>query len=246
MNAADVMTPSVITVHPDTPLDRVIAVMLENHISGVPVMEQDSVVGMISEGDLLRRVEFGTEPRRSRLLNALASPTSLAAEYARTHGRKASEVMTTDVITVADTTPIAAIAALMETYRIKRVPVLREGKLVGIVSRANLLRALATLLQVVPEPLSSDCGIRTTVLNELHQHKWGGRVSQLDVTVQDGVVTLWGVVNSEEQRMAVRVVAENVPGVTQVVDRLENVAEPPTTASRDVPGAIRVQSMRLP
>ena len=246
MNAADVMTPNVIAVDPDTPLDQVVAVMLENRISGVPVVEQDSVVGIISEGDLLRRVEFGTQPHRSRLLEAFASATSLAAEYAHTHGRKASEVMTTGVITVADTTPITAIAELMETYRIKRVPVLREGRLVGIVSRANLLRALATLLQVVPEPLSSDCGIRTTVLNELHQHNWGGRVSQLDVTVQDGVVTLWGVVNSEEQRMAVRVVAENVPGVTQVVDRLENVTAPGTTPPREVPGLIQWQSMRLP
>ena len=225
MNAADVMTPDVITVHPDTPLDQVISVMLENRISGVPVMDKDSLVGIISEGDLLRRVELGTQPRRSHLLEAFATATSLAAEYARTHGRKASEVMTRAVITVGDDAPIAVIAEVMETHRVKRVPVLRNGKLVGIVSRANLLRALAAKLKALPEPLPNDRRIRMTVFNVLQAHKWGSRVAQLDVTVQDGVVTLWGIVSSEEQRMAVRVAAENVPGVTQVVDRLENVMD---------------------
>jgi CBS domain-containing protein len=223
MNAADVMTPDVITVHSDASLEQVIALMLEHRISGVPVMDRDSLVGIISEGDLLRRVELGTQPRRSHLLEALSSATSLAAEYARTHGRKASEVMTTDVITVEDTTPISVVARVLETHRIKRVPVLREGKLVGIVSRANLLRALAERLQSVPEPLPNDRRIRMTVFNVVQAHKWGSHVAQLDVTVQDGVVTLWGLISSEEQRMAMRVAAENVPGVIRVEDRLEDV-----------------------
>ena len=223
MNAADVMTPDVITVHSDASLEQVIALMLEHRISGVPVMDRDSLVGIISEGDLLRRVELGTQPRRSHLLEALSSATSLAAEYARTHGRKASEVMTTDVITVEDTTPISVVARVLETRRIKRVPVLREGKLVGIVSRANLLRALAERLQSVPEPLPNDRRIRMTVFNVVQAHKWGSHVAQLDVTVQDGVVTLWGLISSEEQRMAMRVAAENVPGVIRVEDRLEDV-----------------------
>ena len=225
MNAADVMTPDVITVHPDTPLDQVVTLMLASHISGVPVMDEDSLVGIISEGDLLRRIELGTQPRRSHLLEAFSSTTSLAAEYTRTRGRKASEVMTTDVVSVEDTAPVSVIVEVMETYHIKRVPVLCDGKLVGIVSRANLLRALASKLQAVPDPLPNDRRIRMTVFNELLEHKWGGRVAQLDVTVQDGVVTLWGMVSSEEQRTAVRVAAENVPGVTRVVDRLENVME---------------------
>ncbi|HUN44851.1 MAG TPA: CBS domain-containing protein [Acetobacteraceae bacterium] len=225
MNAADVMTPDVITVRPDTPLDQVVSVMLEHRISGVPVTDKDSLVGIISEGDLMRRVELGTQPRRSHLLEAFSSTTSLAAEYARTHGRKAAEVMTTDVITVEENAPVAMIAEVMETHRIKRVPVLQDGKLVGIVSRANLLRALAAKLKALPEPLPNDRRIRMTVFNVLQAHKWGSRVSQLDVTVEDGAVTLWGIVSSEEQRMAVRVAAENVPGVTRVLDRLENVME---------------------
>ncbi|HUB14554.1 MAG TPA: CBS domain-containing protein [Acetobacteraceae bacterium] len=223
MNAADVMTPDVITVSPDTPLEQVVALMLEHRISGVPVVDQDNLVGIISEGDLLRRVELGTQPRRSHWLEAFASATALAGEYARSHGRKASEVMTADVISVEDTAPVAMIVEAMETYRVKRVPVLRDGKLVGIVSRANLLRALATRLHAMPEPLPNDRRIRMTVFNELQEHKWGARVAQLDVTVQDGVVTLWGLISSEEQRMAVRVAAENVPGVTRVEDRLEDV-----------------------
>jgi len=246
MNAADIMTPGVITVQPNTPLDQVVALMLENRISGVPVMDHDRLVGIISEGDLLRRVELGTQPRRRHLLEALSATAPLATEYAKAHGRKASDVMTTDIITVTDTTPVAAIAELMETHQIKRVPVLHEGRMVGIVSRANLLRTLAILLQSVPEPLPDDRRIRTAVFDELHGHKWGGRVSQLDVTVQDGVVTLWGIVNSEEQRMAVRVAAENVPGVTQVVDRLENVMIYGTVVAREMPGLIRPQSIRLP
>jgi len=225
MNAADIMTPDVITVAPETPLVDVVALMLEHRISGVPVMDQDTLAGIISEGDLVRRIELGTQPRRSHLLEAFASSTALAGEYARTHGRKASEVMTADVITVEDTTPISVIAQMLETHRIKRVPVLREGRLVGIVSRANLLRALAARLQAVPEPLPNDRRIRMTVFNELMSQKWGGRVAQLDISVQDGVVTLWGIVSSEEQRMAVRVAAENVPGVTRVEDKLENVMD---------------------
>ena len=223
MNAADVMTPDVITVSPDTPLEQVIALMLENRVSGVPVMQDERLVGIISEGDLLRRAELGTQPRRSHLLEAFSSATTLAAEYARTHGRKASEVMTANVVTVEDTTPIAVIARVLETRRIKRVPVLRDGKLVGLVSRANLLRALSERLHAVPEPLPNDRRIRMTVFNVVQAHKWGSRVAQLDVTVQDGVVTLWGIVSSEEQRMAVRVAAENVPGVIRVEDRLEDL-----------------------
>lgn len=223
MNAADIMTQDVITVRPDTPLDQVVAVMLENRISGVPVVQGDYIAGIVTEGDLLRRIELGSEPRRSHLLELVSGATPMAAEYVRSHGRKASEVMTENVITVADTTPIAEIARILEARRIKRVPVLRDGKLVGIVSRANLLRALATRLQATQPLLADDQRIRTALLAELRQHKWGARVAQLDVTVADGVVTLWGVVHSQEQKTAVRVMAENTPGVKRVEDHLEDV-----------------------
>ncbi len=225
MNAADVMTPDVITVHPDTPLDQLVGLMLENRISGVPVMAGDSLVGIVTEGDLLRRVELGTETRRSHLLELLSGATPLAGEYVRSHGRKTSEVMTPDVVTIEHTTPIAEIARLLETRRIKRVPVLRDGKRVGIVSRANLLRALAIRLQAPPPPLADDRWIRSALLAELRRHKWGTMVADFDVTVENGVVTLWGVVHSEQQRRAVVVSAENTPGVKRVEDHLEDVSE---------------------
>lgn len=224
MNAADVMTPDVITVQPDTPLDQVIALMLQHGISGMPVVDREVVVGIISEGDLLRRVELGTAKSRAHLLEVLADAGSLAAEYVRTHGRRAAEVMTRDVVTVVETTPLAEVARLLEARRIKRVPVLRDGKLVGIVSRANLVRALAAQLQWVPPTQPDDQRIRTAVLRELRRYKWGAWVAQLDVTVADGVVTLWGLVNSEEQRTAVKVAAENVPGVRRVEDQLEDAS----------------------
>jgi CBS domain-containing protein len=224
MNAADIMTPDVITVGPDTPLDQIVTLMLDGRISGIPVVDEDAVIGIVTEGDLLRRVELGSEPRRSHLLELVSRATPLAAEYVRSHGRKASEVMTESVITVDDTTPIAEIARILETRRIKRVPVLRDGKLVGIVSRANLLRALATRLQATAPSQVDDQRIRTALLTELRAHKWGAMVAQLDVTVENGVVELWGVVHSQEQKMAVRVLAENMPGVTRVEDHLEDVS----------------------
>ena len=230
MNAADVMTPDVITVQPDTPLDKVIDLMLQHGISGLPVLDQDVLVGIVSEGDLLRRVELGTVQVRSHLLEVLADAGSLAAEYARTHGRRAAEVMTRNVVTVDEATPLAEVARLLEARRIKRLPVMRDGRLVGIVSRANLVRALAGRLQSEPPPAADDRRIRSAVLGELRRHKWGAWVAQLDVTVVDGVVTLWGLVNSEEQRMAVRVTAENVAGVKRVEDQLEDVSASATLA----------------
>ena len=134
MNATDIMTPDVITVHPDTPLDKLVNLMLKNRISGVPVIDQDRIVGIVSEGDLLRRAETGTEKRRSQLLELVSSTTAIAADYVRTHGRKAAEVMTAHVIMVEHDTPIAEIANILETRRIRRVPVVRDGKLVGIVT----------------------------------------------------------------------------------------------------------------
>ena len=224
MNAADIMTSDVITVRPDTPLDQVVTLMLDGRISGIPVVDGDSLVGIVTEGDLLRRVELGSEPRPSHLLELVSRAAPLAADYVRSHGRMASEVMTEDVITVDDTTPIADIARILETRRIKRVPVMRDGKLVGIVSRLNVLGALITKLQPAPPTPADDQRIRTALLAELRQHKWGAMVAQLDVTVENGVVDLWGVVHSQEQKMAVRVLAENMSGVARVVDHLDDVS----------------------
>ena len=223
MNAADIMTPNVITVRPDTPLDAIVNLMLENRISGVPVVDNDIVVGIISEGDLLRRAEIGTEKRRSHLLELVSSTSSLAADYVRTHGRRADEVMTTNVIAVTPDTPIGEIADILETKRIKRVPVAVDGKLMGIVTRANLLRALATRLRAEAAPVSADDrSIRTALLAEFLQHKWGSQVAQFDVTVRDGVVHLWGIARGVDHCRAMVVAAENTPGVKSVANHLED------------------------
>lgn len=224
MNATDIMTPDVITVHPDTPLDKLVNLMLENRISGVPVVDQDRIVGIVSEGDLLRRAETGTEKRRSQLLELVSSTAAIAADYVRTHGRKAAEVMTTHVIMVEHDTPIAEIANILETRRIRRVPVVRDGKLVGIVSRANLLRALASKLQAQSAPGQlDDRSIRDALLAEFRQHNWARQVAQFDVTVQDSVAHLWGMVRGENHRRAMIVAAENTPGVSRVEDHLDDV-----------------------
>jgi CBS domain-containing protein len=223
MNAADIMTPDVITARPDTPLKELVDLMLSNRISGLPIVDGGIIVGIVSEGDLLRRAETGTEKHRSQLLELVSSTATIAADYVRTHGRKAAEIMTTDLVTVTPDTPIAEIADTLETRRIKRVPVVLEGKVLGIVTRANLLKALATRLRAEAVPVSSDDrSIRTALLGEFRQHKWASQVAQFDVTVRDGVVHLWGIVRGEDHRRAMVVAAENTPGVKGVADHLED------------------------
>jgi CBS domain-containing protein len=223
MNAADIMTPNVIAARPDTPLAELIDLMLSNRISGLPIVDNGIIVGIVSEGDLLRRAETGTEKRRSQLLELLSSTASAAAGYVRTHGRKAGEIMTTDLVTVTPDTPIGEIADILETRRIKRVPVVLEGRVLGIVTRANLLKALATRLHAEPAPFTSDDrSIRLRLLEEFRQHKWASQVAQFDVTVRDGVVHLWGIVRGEDHRQALLVASENTPGVKGVADHLED------------------------
>ncbi len=223
MNAADIMTPDVITVQLDTPLDKIVDLMLANRISGVPVVDQGELRGIISEGDLLRRAETDTERRRSQLLELVSSTSANAADYVRTHGRKAGEIMTTRVHTVTPDTTIGEIADILETKRIKRVPVVRDGTLVGIVTRANLLRALATRLREQTTPVNADDrSIRQALLEEFRHHKWASQVAQFDVTVKDGVVHLWGIVRGEDHRRAMIVAAENTRGVKDVADHLED------------------------
>ena len=218
MHAADVMTPDVICGAPETPVADLIRLMLDNRISALPIVEDGRIVGIVSEGDLLRRAETGTEPRPSRWLELVTSSSRLAADYTRTHGRKAAEVMTRDVVSVADTTPIAEIAQLLETRRIKRVPVMRDGRLVGIVSRRNLLQALASRLSA-PPVTTDDRSIRDAFYAGLRGQAWAD--SSINAVVADGVVHLWGIARDEHQRQALVVAAENIPGVRAVTDHMD-------------------------
>jgi CBS domain-containing protein len=220
MHAGDVMTPDVICATPDTPLCELVCLMLDHQIGGVPIVEDGRVVGIVSEGDLLRRAETGTEPRVSRWLELVTSTDRLAADYSRSHGRKAGEIMTRNIVTVTDTTPIADVAHLLETRHIKRVPVIRDGKLVGIVSRRNLLQALATRLSA-PSAAADDRGIRDSFYEELRRQAWVGNPGSINAVVTGGVVHLWGVVADETVRQAMNVAAENIPGVQAVEDHME-------------------------
>jgi len=236
MRAADVMTTNVITVAPDTSVQEVAKILSERGISGVPVVDaQDRLVGIVSEGDLLHRVETGTERRvqrrrRSWWLDRIGSDEELARDYVKSHGRTVRDVMTRNVVVVDDTTELADIAILLETKRIKRVPVVRDGRLVGIVSRANLVRALATAKSAqatIADP--GDRAIGDQLLAELRGKKWVD-ISSADIIVRDRVVHLWFSDDQpREERLTFRVAAENIPGVLRVEEHI--VAAPAPQAA---------------
>ena len=217
MKASDVMTVGAATIRSDASAPEAARLMLQYAISGLPVVDAAGhVVGIITEGDFLRRTETGTERQhRPRWLEVLLGPGRLADEYVHSHSRKVEEVMTRQVVTVAEETPVDEIARLMERHRIKRVPVVRDNRVVGIVSRANLLRGLARLADQAPAATANDLAIRERILAELDAQAWGRR-APIDVTVRNGTVQLWGPVADERVAQALRVAAENVPGVKGV------------------------------
>ena len=220
MKAADVMTRDVMTVRPETPVAQAIRLMLDNNFSGLPVMNADGkMVGILTEGDLLRRSETGTERHRPRWLEILMGPARIAGEYVRTHGRKVEDIMTTGVVSVAADTPLDEVVSLMERRRIKRLPVLDGDALLGIVSRADLLRSLLKALEAPHNETLSDDQILEQILAELKKAAWVPR-DGLSITVREGVVDLNGMVLEEKEREALRVVAENAPGVKAVEDHL--------------------------
>ena len=221
MKAADVMTRNVFSIPPDAPLMQAVRIMLQHHISGLPVIDAErNLLGIVTEGDLLRRVEIGTQRRRARWLEFLIGPGRLASEYAHACGRSVHEVMTKDVLTVAPNTPLADIVKLMERRRVKRIPVVDiDGNVIGIVTRANLLRALASVSREVQPTSADDQTIREHLLAELNRQPWAP-VALVDVVVRNGVVQLWGAVTDERQRTALKVAAENIAGVKEVEDHL--------------------------
>lgn len=220
MKASDIMTPDVISADPDATVLQAARYMLQHHISGLPVIDKSgTLVGILSEGDFLRRRETHTDRRPSRWLEFLMGPGKLAAEYTHTHGSKVSEVMTTKVHAIIEDTPLEKIVEMMERYRIKRVPVLRGNKVVGIVTRANLMHAMVSLARGQPKAATSDAAIRQKLLAELKNEKWA-LASMINVVVHDGVVELWGMIVDDRQREGLIVAAENIPGVKKVKDHL--------------------------
>jgi CBS domain-containing protein len=220
MIASDVMTRNVISVPPDATVADAVALMLDRGISGLLVVDHGgTLAGIVTEGDLLRRDELGTGRRRSWWLRLIASPGRQAADFTRTHGRRVSDVMTQDVISVTVTSPLEEIVAMMEEHRIKRVPVLDGNKVVGVVSRADLLRALAVAAREHAVAAGDDPTIRNRILETLARESWAPRTT-LNVTVVNGVVDLWGTISNDQERRAICVIAENAPGVRKVIDHL--------------------------
>jgi len=246
MNASDVMTRNILSVRPDAVIAEAIRLMLDNRISGLPVIDEGGqLVGILTEGDLLRRGETATERHRPRWLEILMGPGRLAEEYVRTHGRRIAEVMTRNPVSVTPDTPLKEIVELMERHRIKRVPVLDGDAPVGILSRADLLRGLAGALAAAPAVATSDEEIRERILAELARAAWVPR-DGIAITVENGVVDLNGVILEEKERDALRVAAENVPGVTAVEDHLVwvepvsgTVIDPPPAAAKPRAGPAR-------
>ena len=220
MKAKDVMTSPVISVEPDASIWEAVRIMLQRRISALPVIDkQGRLVGMVSEGDFLRRAETGTQRQRSRSLEFLIGPGRLADEYTRSHGRKVQEIMTPDPLTVAEETPLEEVVRTMEKRRIKRLPVVRGNDVVGIVTRANLVHALAGVARELMPTTASDEAIRARLLADLANEPWAP-VGLIDPTVRNGVVELWGAITEERQRQALIAAAENVPGVKAVRDYL--------------------------
>jgi CBS domain-containing protein len=237
MKTGDVMTPRVITIEADAPILLAADVMLQNRISGLPVVSpKGELVGVVTEGDFVRRGETGTQRRRSRWLEFFIGPGRLAEEYVRASGRKVAEVMTANPVTVTEDTPLNEAVDLMERHRIKRLPVLRDGRLAGIITRANIMHALVSLATEARASPTDDATIRQQILAEFDKQSWA---PMCNAVVRDGVVELWGVITDDRQRRALIVATENVPGVKAVRDHLVwiepqsgLVIEPPESEAR--------------
>jgi len=220
MKARDVMMRPIISVDPDATILQAARLMLQRHISGLPVIDRSGkLVGVLSEGDFLRRSETGTARRHSRWLEFLMGPGRIAADYIHSHGSKVSEVMSKDVKAIGEDATVEDIVQLMEKHRIKRVPVLRGGRVVGIVTRSNLMQAMVSLARSAPPAAHDDNAIREKLLVLMQNEQWAP-ASTVNIVVRDGVVELWGMIFDERQREALNVAAENIPGVTAVKDHL--------------------------
>ena len=222
MKAKNVMTAPVVSIEPEATVLQAIQIMLQRRISGLPVADKDgNLVGIVIEGDFLRQIEGGTQSRRPRWLEFLVGPGRLADEYTRSHGRKVEELMTREPFTVSEETSVEQIVDLMESRRIKRVPVVRGRQVVGIISRANLLHALASLLPDVQPSTEDDENIRKLLLAEFERQGWAHMpLVYVNPIVLNGIVELWGTITDERERQAFIVAAENIPGVKEVRDHL--------------------------
>jgi len=220
MRVKDVMTPKVICIGADEPVLKAARLMLQNRISGLPVLDKEGeLVGIVTEGDFLRRGELGTQRQRPKWLEFIIGPGKLAQEYVHTSGRKVEEIMTLDPWTIGEGETLEAVVEMMERRHIKRIPVTRGGRMVGIISRANLMHALASIARDdnTVAPVGGDTAIRNNILAAIERQNWAPHVN---VIVKDGVAELRGIITDDRERQGLIVAAENVAGVKQVHDHL--------------------------
>ena len=216
MKAADVMVTDVIALRPQDTVQTAAAVLLDKRISAAPVTNDEGrLVGIVSEGDLMRRSEIGTERRRSWWLQCLVAPETKAQEFVKAHAVKVADVMSRHVVTAKEDTSLQGVATILEKNGIKRVPILRGEKVVGIVSRRNIVQAFAQTAAARAKVTATDTAIRDALMEQIRELPWG-EPWLVSVSVTDGVVELWGPVSSEEEQQALRVAAEATPGVKEV------------------------------
>jgi CBS domain-containing protein len=219
MRAHQIMTRPVITVTPEATIVEAANMMLKHRVSGLPVVDAaGKLVGIVSEGDFLRRRETGTQRRRGRWLSYIFGSGSFAQDFVREHGCKVSDVMTPEPFTVTDTMPLADVVDLMEAKGVKRLPVMHGDTIVGIVTRANLLQAVANLARLFPDPTADDDNIRNCIIHAMKDQEWCP--FGLNVIVRDGIVHLSGIIIDAQSRQAAIVAAETVLGVVKVHDHL--------------------------
>lgn len=236
MIVSDVMTRNVISIAPDATVDEAVRLMLDRGISGLCVVDKaGDLAGILTEGDLLRRDELGTQRHRPWWLSLFASPAGMAADFTHANGRHVRDVMTEDVLSVAHNAALEDVVATMERHRVKRLPVTQDGRVIGIVSRSDLLRALISRVRGIQPLTTDDRTIRSAILAALEAQPWAP-MTTLNVTVAAGIVDLWGTITNEEERRGIRVVAENTAGVEKVNDHLVYI-EPYTGTVIEAPDA---------
>jgi CBS domain-containing protein len=219
MKARDLMTPDVVTVAPNTPVMGVARLLAERHISGVAVTDADrKILGVVSEGDLIKQVSGRHDETPGFFKSLFADPTKMAQHYVKTHGRTAADIMTPDPITVTEDTPAGEIAELLDKQHIRRVLVTRDGRLVGIVTRADLLRALVSVPQAGGGDISDE-GVYRAIMAEMKKQPWASTF-YTTVVVKEGVVEFYGYCGTDDYRRALRVLAEGIPGVKRVEDHM--------------------------
>jgi CBS domain-containing protein len=216
MQVSDIMTRGVISVAPDEMIDVAIELMLTNHVSGLPVIDHSGrLVGILTEGDLLRRPEIGTQRQRSRWRAAFVSARDTTHTYVHSHGVRVKDIMAVEPAVVTEDTPLIEVVRLMETRNIKRLPVMRGPDVIGIVSRANLIGALLKIQREANRAPTNDKLIRTRILEDIAEQDWAKGVN-VDVTVRGGAVDLWGTVLEVGQAEALRALVQSTPGIQRI------------------------------